>query len=416
MDILLALLALFNVLSMSAVFIPRTFPDSVAPWFVFAFALLATELAWLWLPLQALLALAFVSGGALHSGLGGLSLGVLIVSWLGLVWNIRLGLQSGPIVEAALTQELGPDYRATLAPEVSRGFRHVVSFADWRRPFAMTVPGVEVTRNIAYVEGGGVRQRLDVYSPEHVPPEGCPVLLQIHGGGWIIGAKEEQALPLMYRMASHGWICVAANYRLSPSVGFPTHLEDCKAALAWIRTHGREYGMNPDFVAVTGGSAGGHLTALMGLTENRPELQRAHPGVDTSIQACVPFYGVYDFLNRSGARPQSEKFVEFLGERVLHATPAENPALWDLASPITQIHADAPPFMVIHGSVDSLAPVADARLFVRRLREVSRNPVVYLELPGAEHAFEIMHSPRTEHTVDGVQRFLEWARARTTTP
>jgi acetyl esterase/lipase len=414
MDVLLALLALFNVLSMVAVFVPRTFPDNMAPWIVFAFALLATELAWLWLPVQAVLALVFVTGGALQSALGAFSLAVLAASWLGLAWSIRVGLQTGPVVEAALTQELGPDYRATIPTAVSRGFRHVVRFADWRRPFTMPVPGVQVTRNIAYVEGGGVRQRLDIYRPVNVPPEGCPVLLQIHGGAWMIGAKEEQALPLMYRMASHGWICVAANYRLSPSVGFPKHLEDCKAALAWIRSKGREYGMDPSFVAVTGGSAGGHLSALMGLTENRPELQPGFADVDTSVQACVPFYGVYDFLNRSGARPRSEKFVEFLGERVVHARPEENPALWDLASPITQIHADVPPFMVIHGALDSLAPVADARLFVRRLREVSRNPVVYLEVPGAEHAFEIMHSPRTEHTIDGVQRFLEWVRARST--
>jgi acetyl esterase/lipase len=286
----------------------------------------------------------------------------------------------------------------------------VVRFADWRRPFAMQRPGVEVIRNVAYAQGG-IRQRLDIYRPAAIPPGGCPVLLQIHGGAWMIGAKEEQALPLMYRMAGSGWICVAANYRLSPSVGFPTHLQDCKAALAWIRTHGRAYGMNPDFVAVTGGSAGGHLTALMGLTENRSDLQPGNEGVDTSVQACVPFYGVYDFLNRSGARPSSARFLEFLGERVLHATPEEDPARWELASPVTQVHADAPPFMVLHGARDSLAPVADARLFARHLREVSRNPVVYVELQGAEHAFDIMHSPRTEHAIDGVQRFLEWVRA-----
>jgi acetyl esterase/lipase len=112
----------------------------------------------------------------------------------------------------------------------------------------------------------------------------------------------------------------------------------------------------------------------MGLTENRSDLQPGNDGVDTSVQACVPFYGVYDFLNRSGARPSSARFLEFLGERVLHATPEEDPARWELASPVTQVHADAPPFMVLHGARDSLAPVADARLFARHLREVSRKP------------------------------------------
>jgi acetyl esterase/lipase len=96
----------------------------------------------------------------------------------------------------------------------------------------------------------------------------------------------------------------------------------------------------------------------------------------------------------------------------MHETREENPELWDLASPITQVHPDAPPFMLVHGERDSLAVVTEGRVFSQKLREVSKNPVVYLELPGAEHAFEIVHSQRTEETIDGVHRFLEWARAR----
>jgi acetyl esterase/lipase len=102
----------------------------------------------------------------------------------------------------------------------------------------------------------------------------------------------------------------------------------------------------------------------------------------------------------------------FLEDRVMHATPEQDPALWDLASPVVQIHEDAPPFMVLHGELDSLAPVADARTFVQRLRRSSRNPVVFVELPGAEHGFDFMHSPRTENAIDGVHRFLEWVRTR----
>jgi acetyl esterase/lipase len=102
----------------------------------------------------------------------------------------------------------------------------------------------------------------------------------------------------------------------------------------------------------------------------------------------------------------------FLEDRVMHATPEQDPALWDLASPVEQIHEDAPPFMVVHGTLDSLAPIADGRTFVQRLRRSSRNPVVFVELPGAEHGFDFMHSPRTENTIDGVHRFLEWVRSR----
>jgi acetyl esterase/lipase len=238
------------------------------------------------------------------------------------------------------------------------------------------------------------------------------VLLQIHGGAWVIGQKEQQALPLMYLLASKGWICVAANYRLSPSVGFPTHLEDCKRALGWIRSEGRAYGMDPDFVAVTGGSAGGHLAALMGLTANRPELQRDAPDADTSVQACVPFYGLYDFLTRYEQHPNRELMIEFLNDKVMHAPPEEDPALWDLASPVQQIHEDAPPFMIVHGTLDSLAAITDGRAFAQRMRRTARNPVIFLELPGTEHGFDCVHSPRTEATIDGVHRFLEWARSR----
>ena len=410
MDTLLAVLALCNVLALLTVFAPRSFPDNTLPWFVFGFALLTTELAWFWLPLQAVIALFCVAGGALDSTLGWIALIVLLLSWPGLLHNLRLGLRSGSTVEEALTEALGAGYRSRIPAPAAARLRGAVGFRDWCRPFRMARPDVEVIRNIAYANGG-IRQRLDIYRPQVIPPQGCPVVLQIHGGGWIIGNKEEQALPLMYQLAASGWICVAANYRLSPSVGFPTHLHDCKAALAWIRTHGREYGMDPSFVAVTGGSAGGHLCALMGLTANRDELQPGHEGVDTSVQACVPFYGVYDMLNRSGARPETRNFFAFLGDRVLHASPEEDRERWELASPVSQVHADAPPFMVLHGSCDSLAPVADARLFVQRLREVAREPVAYVEFTGAEHAFEIMHSPRAEHAVDGVQRFIEWVRA-----
>ena len=228
----------------------------------------------------------------------------------------------------------------------------------------------------------------------------------------MIGDKGSQALPLMYHLASKGWICVAANYRLSPSVGFPTHLTDCKKALCWIRENGAEYGMDTSFVAVTGGSAGGHLTALMGLTENRPELQADHPGTDTSVQAVIPFYGVYDFLVRYNQHPNREVYQRFLRGKVMHETVEQNPGLWELASPVAQVHKNAPPFMVWHGTLDSLAVVEDGQVFVDQLRQVSDNPVIYVEMPGAEHAWETVHSVRTEHTIDGVHRFLEWALAQ----
>lgn len=410
MDWLLAALALFNVVSMITVFSPRAVPRKAVPWALFGTALLATELAWIWLPLQMFLAWLMSLGGALESSLGSVAMTVLAVSWLGLVWSIWMSTKAEATVENALVAGLGYNYLRDIPPAARGRLRQQVRFPDWRSPFAMKRPGVEVIRHIPYGPAG-VRQQLDIYRPGVVPEEGCPVLLQIHGGAWMMGDKGGQALPLMYELASRGWICVAANYRLSPSVSFPTHLHDCKAALCWIRENGAEYGMNTDFVAVTGGSAGGHLTALMGLTANRTELQPGHPETDTSVQAFIPFYGVYDFLVRYDQHPNRKVYERFLTGKVLHETLEDNPDLWELASPVAQIHPDAPPCMICHGTHDSLAVVAEGRVFSQKLREVSKNPVVYVEMPGAEHAWEIVHSLRTEHTVNGVHRFLEWARA-----
>jgi acetyl esterase/lipase len=411
MQWLLALLALFNLASMIAVYSSRSVERRRIPWLSFFTSLLATELAWIWLPLQILIAVICITGGALDHFTGNVALLVLLVTWPGLAWSIWKSTLAHDILQSALRAGLGADYVSQIPPQRRQQLRSKVEFNDWRNPVGFKHPDVEVLRAIPYAPGG-VRQQLDIYRPKNIPEEGCPVLLQIHGGAWILGDKGDQALPLMYTLASRGWICVAANYRLSPSVGFPTHLEDCKAALGWIRENGEKYGMNTDFVAVTGGSAGGHLSSLLGLTENRKALQPTCPDTDTSVQACIPFYGVYDFLVHQNQHPNVKMLQNFISNRIIYDSVQDNPELWELASPITQITPDLPPFMVIHGDNDTLASVQDGRLFSAKLREVSESPVVYAELPGTEHAFEIVRSLRTEETIDAVHCFLEWALER----
>ena len=139
-----------------------------------------------------------------------------------------------------------------------------------------------------------------------------------------------------------------------------------KRALAWTRAHAQEFGGDPNFIAVTGGSAGGHLSSLLALTANRPELQPGFEEVDTRVAACVPFYGVYDFLDRTRARAHAP-MQGFLTRYVMPAAPEADPEVWDLASPIAQVCEDAPPFFVIHGTHDSLAVVEGAQHFVRAL-------------------------------------------------
>jgi acetyl esterase/lipase len=278
----------------------------------------------------------------------------------------------------------------------------------------MRRPGVEWIRDVAYgasLPGDkGGRNLLDVVRPA-APGERRPALLQIHGGGWVIGDKREQGQPLMTHLAERGWVSFAINYRLSPRATFPDHIVDVKRAIRWIREHAAEYGADSDFLCVTGGSAGGHLTALAAVSANDPRFQPGFEEVDTRLAAAVPFYGVYDFLDRFGIRG-SQKMEPFLARTVLKCKPDENRELWEAASPISHVSPEAPPFLLVHGTHDSLVWPEEMRAFERALAEKSRQPVLVLELAGAQHAFDTFHSPRSAHAVRAVTAFLEHVHAQ----
>ncbi len=337
---------------------------------------------------------------------------ICLVSWWGLIGQIRRSRETRDLVEDALAHGLGDDYSERLDDDLLD--RHAVGVPRSRIAMAFRFGHRDVVhvKNIEYGPYGR-RNRLDVWHHRE-QPNGRPVLFWIHGGGWIIGHKAQQALPMIHHFARHGWVVVSANYRLSPRASFPDHLVDLKRALGWVREHIDEYGGDPGFVTVTGGSAGGHLAALVGLTANDPEYQPEFEDTDTSAQACVPFYGVYDFTNRFGSRAAMEGWGmrRFLERRVMQVGLADDPEAYAKASPYDRIHADAPPFFVIHGTHDVLAPVGDARQFVNELREVSREPVVYAELPVTQHAFDVFHSIRTAHVIHGVERFATWCYSR----
>jgi acetyl esterase/lipase len=334
-----------------------------------------------------------------------IALGLNGASAVGLGVLIAQALRVRGIVETALTDGLGDAYVARRDPAPNKADLTT----PWRqvlRPWQTTHPDVQRTTNLTYAEPtkGAKRRRnlLDVYSPRE-PGKKRPVVLQIHGGGWVIGEKEQQGLPLMNYLAARGWVCVAPNYPLSPRSTWPEHLIACKQALAWIRENIEEYGGDPDFIAVTGGSAGGHLSAMVGLTANDPQYQPGFEQVDTTVAACVPFYGVYDLANVLNNKASEREYKFFLAPTLFKSRDRE---LARSASPLTLARPDAPPFFVIHGAHDSLVDVAEARELVARLRDVSTSDVVYAELPGAQHAFDVFASIRGAHVIRGVERFL----------
>ncbi|MFB9311971.1 alpha/beta hydrolase [Nocardioides plantarum] len=325
----------------------------------------------------------------------------------GLAYLVRQSNQVREVAESALTDALGPDYQQQLDALPTPADLAV----PWRRlayPFRVRDKAVHVERDIAYNDHG-TRGRLDVYAPAGgVPEGGAPVLLQVHGGAWRIGKKDQQGLPLMNHLAAKGWVCVAINYRLAPRDPFPAHVIDVKQAIAWIKEHIADYGGDPSYVAITGGSAGGHLTALAALTAADTAWQPGFEDADTSVQCAVPHYGVYDFAGSTGLRSAELMRDRFLAPKVLLKTWRDAPEEFEAASPILRITPDAPDFFVLHGAHDSLVDVEQARLFVGRLRDVSDSSVVYAELPGAQHAFDVFPSIRSSHVVHAIDRYLHW--------
>jgi acetyl esterase/lipase len=378
--------------------------------FYFLSGWLTGELAFIHLAWQLALTVLVAMFGGLESSTGRWGLLLYSVSWLGLLHLHRQSMDAGAVLGKSLRSALGDNYRGDIPLHRQSVLRNEIESAEWLRPFRMRRDGVRLHRDVAYGEHGK-RNLLDVYEPAQPREGGFPVLLQVHGGGWMIGEKQQQALPLMYHLAQRGWLCIACNYRLSPKDTFPAHIIDVKKTIAWIRQHAHEYSGNPEFLAITGGSAGGHLSSLAALTPNRPEWQPGFEDVDTSVAAAIPFYGVYDFLDSDEIRG-SMSMEDVLAKYVMKCGPAGDPELWHNASPLNHVHADAPPMFVVHGTHDSLVWVEEARVFVNRLRGISDQVVAYAELPGAQHAFEVFHSVRTDHMVNAATDFLEWCYAR----
>jgi acetyl esterase/lipase len=326
------------------------------------------------------------------------------ISAAGLLNFNRAGHKANVPLTKALDEGLGPSRRTD-------------STNLWRRPTgdgtAKTPGPLRMLRiyrdyahdsNISYGEYGSANY-LDIWRRPDLDLNGkAPVLFQIPGGAWTTGNKRGQAHPLMSHLAELGWICVAINYRHSPRNTWPAHIVDVKRALAWVKAHIAEYGGDPDFIAITGGSAGGHLSALAALTPNDPQFQPGFEDVDTRVQAAVPFYGIYDFTRFDDSL--HAMMPGLLIKSIIKQRPSTHLQTFAAASPIHHVNADAPPFFVLHGANDSLAFVEQARAFTTKLREVSNQPVVYAELPYTQHAFDIFGSARAAHAAVAVQQFL----------
>jgi len=317
---------------------------------------------------------------------------------VGATWAAQRADQA---LTAALEESFGPEFRELVChpagdPSARERRGGLLPSGPHRRYAAHT-------SDISYGPGGR-ENLLDIWRRSDLAPgDHAPVLIQVPGGAWSVNGKRPQAYTLMSRMVELGWICVSINYSKSPRAKFPAHIVDVKRAIAWVRENIGDYGGDPDFIAVTGGSAGGHLASLAALSANDPTFQPGFESADTSVQAVAPYYGVYDFTDFGNMH---EIMLPFLEQFVMKARYAEEPERFKAASPISYVHPDAPPFFVLHGEKDELVPSGQARAFCAALRGAGAATVSYAELANAHHAFDITPTVRSRLAADAVSDFL----------
>lgn len=261
--------------------------------------------------------------------------------------------------------------------------------------------GVKVTSNVEYGRGGDRSLLLDLYQPQS-SDGAAPGLVFIHGGAWKGGDKG------MYRyyggvFARKGFVLASIDYRLSDVAPFPAALEDCKCAVRWMRSHADELGVDPDRIAVAGGSAGGHLALLVGYTPDVPEFEGhgGNEGVSSAVKCVVDLYGPTDLTtdfvrNNAFAR---QVVSEFLG-----ASINDNLDLYQKASPITWVDAEDPPTLILHGTIDDIVPIRQGDLLAAELKQVGVS-YVYDRLPGWPHAMDIAQ-PVNDRCVLLMDRFF----------
>ncbi|WP_299022742.1 alpha/beta hydrolase [uncultured Dietzia sp.] len=316
------------------------------------------------------------------------------LTWAGLGMVVSRHLAAADVLDRALRADLGDDAGGTTTTRTTPRHR-----TPWLtvlgRPWPLRPRTVRARRGLVYGPDPAAN-RFDLYTRTdgRRPGGGDPadpaaarsvrgVLVHIHGGHFRAGAPSRESRAMLFDHADRGWAAISATYHLSPTPesGFPQHLVDIKRLLHWIRSEGPSHGIGADApIVVAGSSAGAHIAMMTALTTGDPRFQPGFEHADTAIAGAIGLYGYYGRLG-SETRDASD--------------PVRHPA------------SGAPPVAVIHGTHDTYTPVRGSRRLVRHLRAGSPNPVVYAELPGAQHGFDVVRSPRYLAVVHAVARFTD---------
>ena len=253
----------------------------------------------------------------------------------------------------------------------------------WRRWFRRLPEGVQAHRNVEYARAGEKKLLLDLYvSKEAKQP--LPLVVWVHGGGWSGGDKRRCPAT---RLTEHGYAAASVNYRLSREATFPAQIHDCKAAIRWLRANAGKYNLDPKRIGVWGGSAGGHLVALLGTSGGVKEAEGDLGNAEQSsrVQAVCDWFGPTDLARLAGAKaPRLGRSHPVAG--LLGGPASEKKQLAELANPITHVTSDDPPFLIMHGDRDPLVPVSQSRRLHDALTAAGVESTLHV-VKGAGHGF-----------------------------
>ena len=277
---------------------------------------------------------------------------------------------------------------------------------------------VEIIRDVEFGKGGDVSLKLDIVRPKTQPKERMPVVVFIHGGGWQKGDKAS-AVGKLIPLAQKGYFCATINYRLTDVAPFPAQIEDCKCAIRWVRARAKEYNADPDHIGVWGGSAGGHLVALLGTSGGIKPLEGkgGWAKFSSKVQAVADYFGPTDFLYWAEEVKKSGLSIEELQKQRANGAISklfggpftEKLDVAKQASPVTYITKGDPPVFIGHGENDLLVPLSQSQVFYDALKAKGIEATLHI-VKGQGHGFR---DPETDQMVaDFFDKHLRHAKAK----
>jgi acetyl esterase/lipase len=297
------------------------------------------------------------------------------------------------LLSTAILAQQSDSQPGAAAPQRGPGGRGAASLPE----------GAKTFRDLAYITNGHPRQRLDLYLPNQ--PGKLPLIIVIHGGAFRGGDKGQQNVA---QFLNAGYAAASLNYRLSGDAIFPAAVEDCKAAVRWLRANAARFDLDPDRFGAWGSSAGGNLVAMLGTTGQTKEFDvGANLDVSSGVQAVVDFFGPTDFLQMDAHRlPNGQVHDDAQSPESLYIGGAiqEHKAQVAKATPITFITAKTPPFFIAHGDKDPLVPHHQSELLEAALKKAGV-PVEFHTVKGAGHGFR--DATVNKQMIDFLERHLK---------